>query len=326
MTSVPVAYIIFNRPDLTQATFSALIKQQPTELFIIADGPRPGHPTDAVRCRETRASVEHIDWPCHVHRNYSDSNLGCRKRVLSGLDWVFSEVDRAIILEDDCLPHPDFYTFCQTMLDRYENDERIWVASGSNFQNGKRRGDASYYFSRFNHCWGWATWRRAWQQNEPQMSFWPQWKQSQEWKAMWPHRRMRSYWEEIFDRMYREEIDSWAYSWKASAWYHGGLTATPNVNLVSNIGFGPEATHTQVESPVSRLQVASLGPIVHPERVEVHKKADNFTYWFAFKGRRQGFKKQVIRSVTKLKRALTRMKHRIVGLSEAPFVNHSAST
>lgn len=157
------------------------------------------------------------------------------------------------------------------------------------------------------------------------MSFWPQWKQSEEWKAMWPHRRMRSYWEQIFDRMYREEIDSWAYSWKASAWYHGGLTATPNVNLVSNIGFGSDATHTQDESPVSRLHVASIGCIVHPQRVEVNKKADNFTYWFAFKGRHQGFKKQVIRSATKLKRALIRMKHRILGSGRTPLANRPAS-
>lgn len=326
MTSVPVAYIIFNRPDLTQATFDALRKQRPSELFVIADGPRPDHPTDVARCEETRAIVANIDWPCHVRRNYSDCNLGCRQRVLTGLDWVFSEVDRAIVLEDDCLPHPDFYTFCKTILDRYESDDRIWVASGSNFQDGMCRGDASYYFSRFNHCWGWATWRRAWELNEPQMSFWPQWKQSDEWKAMWPHRRMRSYWECIFDRMYRGEIDSWAYSWKASAWYHGGLTATPNVNLVSNIGFGPDATHTQTESPVSRLQVMSIGHIVHPKQVEVHHKADNFTYWLVFKGRRQRFKKLMIRSTTQLKHALLRLKHRIVGLGAAPLVNHSASS
>lgn len=131
----PIAYIIFNRPRHTRETFAAIRAQQPAKLFIIADGPRPGHPTDAERCREVQEIVEQIDWPCEVYRNYADENLGLKRRVSSGLDWVFEKVDRVIVLEDDCLPHPDFFGFCETLLERYENDERVWVITGNNFQD-----------------------------------------------------------------------------------------------------------------------------------------------------------------------------------------------
>lgn len=318
MNTSPVAFIVFNRPSLTLQTFAALRKQQPRELFIIADGPRRGHATDAERCRQVREIVADIDWPCQVHRNYADENLGCRQRVISGLDWVFNHVDTAIVLEDDCLPHPDFYTFCDTLLDRYRDDERVWVITGNNFQNGRWRGDASYYFSRFNHCWGWATWKRAWKNNEPPITFWPDWKQSAAWKQLWPKKRERAYWERIFDKMYRNEIDSWAYTWTASAWYHGGLTATPNVNLVSNIGFGPDATHTRTDSALSNLTTAALGNLSHPSVVQADLKADEFAYGYAFRGRNQGIKHRIRRLATKFDRACQRVSHRLHSLASAP--------
>ena len=242
--SSPIVYIIFNRPRHTRETFAVIEKLQPTSLLIIADGPRPGHPTDVQRCHEVREIVELINWPCEVHRNYADENLGCRHRVTTGLDWAFSIVDRAIILEDDCLPHSDFFVFCANLLEKYQHDERVFVVTGNNFQRGRKRGSASYYFSKYNHVWGWATWRRAWLKNSKQLSFWPEWKKSEEWKKHTPDRIERTYWNDIFDRMYRNEIDTWDYTWMASVWFHNGLTATPNVNLVTNIGFGPEATHT----------------------------------------------------------------------------------
>ena len=149
MFNIPIAYIVFNRPRHTERSFAILRKQQPSQLFIISDGPRIEHPTDAERCAEVRAIVERVDWPCEVYRHYAESNLGCKQRVSSGLDWVFAQVERAIILEDDCLPHPDFFEFCENLLDRYANDSRVWVISGDNFQNGHRRGRAAYYFSKY---------------------------------------------------------------------------------------------------------------------------------------------------------------------------------
>lgn len=294
MCNTPIAYIIFNRPRHTRETFAAIRARQPNKLFIIADGPRLDHPTDLKRCKEVRNAVEHIDWPCEVHRNYADQNLGLKRRVSSGLDWVFGKVDRAIVLEDDCLPHPDFFTFCDSMLEHYENDKRIWVITGNNFQGGRKRGNASYYFSKYNHCWGWASWHRAWQLYRGDLPFWEEWKNSADWLRKTPDRVERKYWSGIFERVRRNEIDSWAYPWTASVWYYGGLTATPNVNLVSNIGFGPDATHTVSAEIKEGLPTHSLGPLTHPAKVEQDWEADRYAFDHHFGGLQQRLHRRIL--------------------------------
>ncbi|MBI9084496.1 MAG: hypothetical protein JEZ11_12925 [Desulfobacterales bacterium] len=286
MLSTSIAYIVFNRPNLTKQTFGVIREQRPSQLFIIADGPRSGHPTDSERCAKVREIVKCVDWPCHVYRNYSEINLGLKSRVSSGLDWVFSQVERAIVLEDDCMAHPDFFNFCDVLLERYATDERVWVVTGNNFQNGRKRGDATYYFSKYNHCWGWASWRRAWQNYHGDLSFWPEWKNSSDWTAKTPNPIERRYWDSIFDRVFADKIDSWANPWTASIWYHGGLTATPNVNLVSNIGFGDNGTHTKsFDSRLSELPVHSIAELTHPIRIEQNILADNYVFDHTFGGR-----------------------------------------
>ena len=275
----PIAFIVFNRPQLTEKTFSVLRDQRPTELFIIADGPRPEHPMDIERCAAVRAVVENVDWPCKVHRKYAESNLGLKKNVSSGLDWVFAQVERAIVLEDDCLAHPDFFRFCDELLDRYANDERVSVITGNNFQNGMTRGMASYYFSKYNHCWGWATWRRSWECYDGNLSFWPEWKKSTSWMSWMPEVLERNYWKNIFNEVQMGKINSWAYPWTGSVWYRGGLTATPNVNLVSNIGFGADATHTvSTQSYSNSLEAVALGEITHADLVRQDLGADQYVF------------------------------------------------
>lgn len=287
MLNTPIVYMIFNRPRHTRETFEVIRLQQPSKLFIIADGPRPNHPTDSERCKEVRLIVEQIDWPCEVKHNYSDLNLGCKQRVISGLDWVFLQVENAIILEDDCLPHPDFFDYCQELLERYNDDDRVMAVTGNNFQAGRRRGAAAYYFSKYNHVWGWATWRRAWQKNDPSLAFWPEWKKTTAWVQHTPDKIERRYWSEIFERMYRSEIDTWDYPWTASVFYHGGLTATPNVNLVTNIGFGPDGTHTVANEDQDGLPSHSLGPLIHMSKVVQDRKADRYVFDHIFGGREQ---------------------------------------
>lgn len=290
MIRTPIVYIVFNRPQHTTQTFAAIRAQQPSQLFIIADGPRPNHPTDAERCKAVRAIVEQIDWPCEVHRNYADANFGLKRRVSSGLDWVFSLVERAIVLEDDCLPHPDFFRFCDELLERYADDERVAVITGNNFQDGQNRGDASYYFSKYNHCWGWATWRRAWQHYQGDLPFWPEWRSSETWHRLTPDSIERRYWNKIFEQIRAKKIDSWAYPWTASVWFKGGLTATPNVNLVSNIGFGAESTHTaSADSPLADMATNSLGNITHPRSVLQDVVADHFVFDHVYGGRLERF-------------------------------------
>ena len=285
MLNAPIAFIIFNRPQHTRQSFAVIRAQRPSKLLIIADGPRVGHPTDADRCRETRELVAHIDWPCEVLRNYADVNMGCKRRVSSGLDWVFERVEKAIVLEDDCLPNEDFFTFCDALLDRYEHDPQVWVVTGNNFQNGQKRGDAAYYFSKFNHCWGWASWRRAWQHYRVDIPLWPSWKDTDDWKNKLPDPVERKIWSSLLDRVQRGEIDTWDYQWTATAWFHGGLTATPQVNLVTNIGFGPEATHTVTADDQAGLPTAPLGPLTHPARIKQNLMADRYVLNQNFGGR-----------------------------------------
>ena len=284
MLKTPIAYIIFNRPRHTRETFAAIRAQRPATLLIIADGPREGHPTDSDRCRETREIVEEIDWPCQVLHNYATQNMGCKRRVSSGIDWVFEQVERAIILEDDCLPNDDFFSFCDTLLDRYEHDERVWVVTGNNFQGGQIRGDAAYYFSKYNQCWGWATWRRAWQHYRVDLPFWPEWKHTKDWRAKTLDSVERTVWSRLLDRVKNGEIDTWDYQWTACAWYHAGLTATPNVNLVTNLGFGPDATHTVTMGDQEGLPSLPLGELTHPKVIKQDRAADLFVFNHQFSG------------------------------------------
>ena len=168
----PVAFIIFNRPDTTKRVFEAIRQAKPPKLFVIADGSRSDRLGEAEKCAATRAIIDGVDWECEILTNYSDVNLGCKIRVSSGLDWVFSEVEEAIILEDDCLPHPSFFAFCEELLEKYRNDSRIMQICGSNVLKDQVNIDDSYYFSKYGPIWGWASWRRAWQEYDVDMKLW----------------------------------------------------------------------------------------------------------------------------------------------------------
>lgn len=272
----PVAYFVYNRPKHVAKTFEAIRSARPGMLFLIADGPKDNSESDSEKCREVRTILENIDWPCKVFRNYAERNLGLKARISSGLDWVFSEVDRAIILEDDCLPHPDFFDFCDSLLHKYETDDRVWVITGDNFQNGKKRGKASYYYSKHPHCWGWATWKRAWRHFKPDIPFWPEWSCSENWNEYHSGDEEEEYWRGIFQNVYEGKINSWNYPWTACVWYHRGLTATPNVNLVTNIGFGAEGTHCRHEDNSLKIPIQGILPIRHPSCISKDTEADRF--------------------------------------------------
>jgi hypothetical protein len=278
LCSTPVAFLIFNRPEQTQVVFEAIRKAQPAQLLVVADGPRADRPGEAALCAKTRAIIDQVDWNCEVLTNFSDVNLGCKHRVSSGLDWVFNTVEAAIILEDDCLPHPTFFQFCQELLDRYWHDQRIMTISGNNFQFGRRRTNDSYYFSRYNHCWGWASWRRAWQFYDIDMKPWTTVKNGNWLKDILQQRDAIANWERRFQAVYDHQIDTWDYQWTFACWIQSGLTILPNVNLVSNIGFGIGASHTNEQSSLANLSIeAMLFPLQHPNFVIRNAQADEFT-------------------------------------------------
>ena len=270
----PIAYIVFNRPRPTLKTFAAIRKYRPSQLFIIADGPREAHPGDIERCQEVRHIISAIDWPCEIFHNFSSKNLGAGARVSSGLDWVFSNVDRAIVLEDDCLASPDFFTFCEALLERYRDHETILCINGNSYQTQFQRGDGSYFFSRFPDPWGWATWRRAWRHFQRDLPFLDEWQRSIRWKATFPTRSERRYFRRIFQDALTGTVDAWDYQWIGCVLYAGGLCAVPNANLVNNIGFDEDGTHTKTLTPWYEL--TPMGTLTHPTSIGVEMAADEY--------------------------------------------------
>lgn len=284
--TTPVVLFIFNRPDQTKTVFESIALAKPETLFLIADGPRAGVESDARQCAEARKAVADVDWDCRVIRNYSDFNIGCGMRIVSGLDWVFEQTDQAIILEDDCLPDSSFYGFCQQLLDHYRDDERVMCISGTNFQRQMRRGNYSYYFSKYPNSWGWATWRRAWQYFDWKVSTWPQFLEGGGLSACCEDPFEQRYWMDIFNRMFagddRETI--WDYQWIYTCWSQSGLTIVPNANLISNIGYGPGATHTSGDSWVANMPTYSIGELTHPAIMVRDDAADRYMFDHFYEG------------------------------------------
>ena len=274
----PVAFIIFNRPDTTERVFAEIAKAKPPKLLVVADGARLNRPGEAEKVTAARAIIDRVDWECEVLTNFSEVNLGCKVRVSSGIDWVFEQVEEAIILEDDCLPHPTFFRFCEELLERYRNDERIGMISGDNFQFGQVRTDDSYYFSRYTHIWGWASWQRAWKNYNVKASAWPAIRDGGWLENIRLNSNEKLYWSNIFQSVYDGKIDTWDYQWTLALWAQNMVSAMPHCNLISNIGFRSDATHTHSESIYSEIQINEITfPIRHPSIFLPCLDADNFT-------------------------------------------------
>lgn len=281
-----VLFLLFNRPGLSKKVFEAIRQVRPPRLYISVDGPREGVQGERAMVEEVRSIANDVDWDCKVKTRFNKENKGCRIAVSTALDWFFDHESEGIVLEDDCLPSESFFWYCQELLERYRDDERIMVISGNNFQRGWIRSNDSYYFSRYNHCWGWASWRRAWRQYDRDLQGWPEFRERGYLKDLSNgNRAFVYYWTEIFDRCARGEIDSWAYRWTFSCWSQGGLTCLPQRNLVTNIGFGEVSTHTKrgdgyVESlPLQEMEL----PMRHPAFVVRDSFADLRTDRMHFK-------------------------------------------
>ena len=291
-----VLFLVFNRPDTTTKVFEKIRQAKPSRLYVACDGPREKNDEDKEKVAKVREIATKVDWPCKVKTLFRDKNFGCKKGVSTAITWFFDHEEQGIILEDDCVPNFDFFNFCENLLDRYAKDERVAVISGNNFQNGKWRGDASYYFSKYSHIWGWATWRRAWKHYRGDILFWPKWKNSKSWLNYVPDKIERKEWEKIFNLVYDGQIDSWAYPWTASLWYKEVLTATPNVNLVSNIGFGVDATHTLHENDkIANQPTQEIGEIIHPNEIKRNMEADRYNFDNFFEGLNKRFPYNLIR-------------------------------
>jgi hypothetical protein len=275
----PVALFVFNRPKLTSQVFERVRAVRPRRLLVVADGPRPARPDDVQLCETTRKIVTSPDWQCDLLTNFAEENLGCRGRMASGLDWVFQQCSEAIILEDDCVPHSSFFRFCSEMLSHYREDARIMHVSGDNFQGGRRRGDGSYFFSRYPLSWGWASWSRAWRYFDLTIPSWPLARKERWLESIFENPLELQYWTNIFDRVHSGEMDAWDYQWLFTCWSQSGLSIQPNENLVSNIGVGPDSTHFK-EGATSTIGIPTreLGNLVHPSAIIRNREADRFYF------------------------------------------------
>lgn len=287
MMQTPVTFIIFKRPQTTEKVFEVIRQAKPTKLFVIADGPRTDREGEAEKCEATRAIIERVDWDCEVVKNYSDINLGCAKRVSSGLDWVFHNVEETIILEDDCIPHPTFFRFSQELLEKYRNDTRIATISAQNLQLGQKRTNYSYYFSRYNHCWGWASWRRAWQHYDLTIKLWKEVQAENLLYDILIDQKAVNSWQRIFQSVYDNPTGiTWDYQWTFACWMQGSLSIIPNVNLISNVGVGPDATHFTSNQGFSFINMSMQTmefPLKHPPFIVRNVEADNFTQKTVYK-------------------------------------------
>jgi hypothetical protein len=275
----PILFLIFNRPDTTNQVFESIRLVQPKQLFIAADGAREDKLGEQQLCDETRNIVSKIDWDCEVKTLFRVKNLGCKIAVSSAIDWFFENVEEGIILEDDCLPHPSFYDFCSQNLELYRHDSQVMHIGGANFQKGNKRGEASYYFSYYNHIWGWASWRRAWKQYEVNM---PQYSPESTHKMLhnlFTKKNEIKHWQNIFNDAFLNKINTWDYQWTYAIWKNEGISIIPNTNLVSNLGFG-SGTHTQADDimRLSNMPVNSILPIKHSSNKVPNQVADSFAF------------------------------------------------
>lgn len=274
----PIAFLVFNRPETTAQVFEVIRSMRPRRLLLVADGPRNNYPDEAAKCSAVRSLIERVDWPCTVLKNYSDINLGCKNRVSSGLNWVFEQVEEAIILEDDCLPDPSFFTFCRELLQKYRDDSRVMMISGDNFLSGAKRTSYSYYYSMYTHIWGWATWRRSWQLYDVKISLLPEIMNYGFLKDIFKRNKVVQFWERMFLKTFEGKIDTWDHQLTFACIVNNGLCIIPDRNLVKNIGFGSDATHTKIINKLANIPVVPMDfPLVHPPYMIRDIKADTLT-------------------------------------------------
>ena len=263
----PVVMLVFRRPELTRQVFERVREAKPPTLIIVADGPREGSRSDEVLVRETRQILAEVDWECSVHRIYSDTNLGLKARVSSGLDKAFELVDSAIILEDDCVPAASFFPYATEVLDRYRDNLTVGTIAGTSRVRGHMPGPFSYDFSRDLRIWGWATWARTWQGFSQSGDLHRRWDGNEHTDLVAGLRGGRK---RAVARMLRgsHTLDSWALPFLGHVMARRYLHAVPEKNLVENIGFGGESTHTKFESFVEQVPAEEMSfPLRHPEGV-----------------------------------------------------------
>jgi hypothetical protein len=259
MNSVaPVLFLIFNRPETTKRVFEVIREAKPPMLFVAADGPRPERMGEAEQCMEARKIIEQVDWNCDVKTLYRQENLGCKRAIRSAIDWFFTYVEEGIILEDDCLADVSFFSFSTLMLERYRQIERIKIISGTNFFLGKYDNHNDYYFSKFMAIWGWAAWKRSWQEinfsvKELDSSF------VTNLNTSFKNDRFKNWLRNMVQSTLEGKIDAWSPYLVHSFILNDGMALSAFRNLISNIGYnGTNMSNVRSDHPFFNMKMKSI--------------------------------------------------------------------
>jgi|GEM_PF-614944 len=281
MFETPILFLIFNRPEQTKKVFSRIREIAPAFLYVVADGPREGNSLDQYNCKLAREIITGgVDWPCEVKTIFRDKNLGCGLSPSDGITWFFQQVEEGIILEDDCLPSVSFFNYCKTLLNFYRDNHQVMHISGSNFQNGNPRTENSYYFSVYTHSWGWATWQNRWAAFRFDMSDYTDQLIASISKSYGFEQDEIIFWQNSFRELVENNrTDIWDFRWMYAVWKNKGVSVLPEINLVKNIGFDQQATHTHiVYDNIKSLSEGELQLITHPKGITLNRKADRYSF------------------------------------------------
>lgn len=275
----PVAVFGFIRPECLSKVFDCVRSVKPAQLFLVLDAPRVNRPDDIPKWEACKRVFEGVDWECEVHREYAQTNMGCRRRMGSGITWVFSHVEEAVVLEDDCVPDPTFFLFCAELLQRYRADARVGMIAGHVAHLGKIDVLESYYFDRLNTIWGWATWRRAWSKFDATMEAWPSFRANRGLSELCRSRYQERKLVSMFDGVHQNKRSSWATAWALTCIREGFFCLHPTRNLITNIGCGLDATHTDCSStPWSGRPLQPIKfPLAHPADVGLNRNEEQKT-------------------------------------------------
>lgn len=275
--TTPVLFIAFNREEPARMVMEAIRQARPPRLYFACDGPR--NESERERCEKVRALVSMVDWECELRTKFSDVNLGVMMGESTAMDWFFEHEEEGIILEDDTLPVQSFFWYCQELLERYRNDDRVWCIMGNNLMTEwQHKGQEAYYFSAHGYgaYWGWAGWRRVWRKYDVEMKAWPEYRDDQLLAGHFLNKAEMSEAFKLFEGQYTGAIRSWDYQMDFARILNRGVTCIPNVNLVGNIGFGADGTHTVSEHDRRNKadQKEITFPIVHPGHMLVDHQRD----------------------------------------------------
>lgn len=273
----PVLFIAFNREGPARKVMEAIREARPPRLYFACDGAR--NEGERERCEKVRALTSMVDWDCQLFTRFSEVNLGVMRGESTAMDWFFGQEEEGIILEDDTCPNRSFFRYCQVLLERYRHDDRVWCIMGNNLMTEwKEKGSDSYYYSAHGYgaYWGWAGWRRVWRKYDVEMKDWPECRDRNLLNGHFLSKAEMAEAHKLFEGQYTGAIRSWDYQMDFARILNRGVTCIPNVNLVRNIGFGADGTHTVSENDRRNKRDSSemAFPLSHPRHMLVDVERD----------------------------------------------------